>query len=211
MGIERFVDHRGVAGVIWSDNCTNFIATEKDLPKNIVNWNQQTLTDSLVKKSIKWNFNPPSAPHHGFVWERLLRSFKHTFYSILDNRRLTDEIFSTIFCFVKQNFNARPLVPASVDVTELDAFTPNHLLPAGNSGLEPTFVGKLWLWPPQALYRSARLLRCHLEPMVGRIRTFLEQKKQIAFTFQSRPQNRRSCLDCGANNSERLLSSCARS
>ena len=73
-------------------------------------------------------YNPPSAPHHGGVWERLVRSFKHTFYAILGNRRLTDEILTTAFCLVEQSLNARPLVPASADATGLDALTPNHFL-----------------------------------------------------------------------------------
>ena len=53
MGDERFVAHHGVPGVIWSDNGTNFIATEKELLNNVPNWNPQTLTDTLVKKGIK--------------------------------------------------------------------------------------------------------------------------------------------------------------
>ena len=58
MGIERFVSRRGVPSVIWSDNGTNFVASEKELLQNILRWNQQLLTDSLVKKRIKWKFNP---------------------------------------------------------------------------------------------------------------------------------------------------------
>ena len=82
----------------------------------------------MVRKHVNWKFNPPSAPHHGGVWERLVRSFKHTFYAILGNRRSTDEILTTVFCLVEQSLNARPLVPASADATDLDALTPNHFL-----------------------------------------------------------------------------------
>ena len=89
MGIERFCARRGIPSVIWSDNGTNFVASEKELLSNINNWNQKLLGKTLVKKGIKWKFNPPSAPHHGGVWERLVRSFKHVFYTLLGNRRLT--------------------------------------------------------------------------------------------------------------------------
>ena len=124
MGIERFVARHGVPGVIWSDNGTNFIATEKELLNNVLKWNQQTLTDSLVKKGMKWKFNPPSAPHHECVWERLVRSFINTFYAILVNRRLTDEIlYYNLYCRAKPQCS-----PASADVTELDVLTPNHFL-----------------------------------------------------------------------------------
>ena len=122
-GLRDFVAHSGVSGVIWSDNGTNVIATEEELLNNVLNWNQQTLTDSLVKKGIKLKFNPPSAPHPGGVWDQLLCNFKHTFYfyAILGNQRLTDEFFSTTFCIVELSLNARPLVAAS-------AFNPNHFL-----------------------------------------------------------------------------------
>ena len=128
MGIERFAARRGTPSVLWSDNATNFIASEKELLQNVSAWNQQTLSETLVKKRIQWKFNPPSAPHHGGVWERIVRSFKHIFYAILGNRRLTDEILTTTFCLVEQSLNSRPLVPVSSDATDLDALTPNHFL-----------------------------------------------------------------------------------
>ena len=138
MGIERFVSRRGVPSVIWSDNGTNFTASDKELLQNIRRWNQQFLTDTLVKKGIKWKFNPPSAPHHGGVWERVVRSFKHVFYAVLGNRRLTDEILNTTFCLVEQSLNARPLVPASADATDLDALTPNHFLLGTRDAILPS-------------------------------------------------------------------------
>ena len=140
MGIERFAARRGPPSVLWSDNGTNFTAAEKELLQNVLNWKQQAITDSLVKKGINWKFNPPSAPHHGGVWERLVRSFKNTFYAILGNRRLTDEILSTVFCLVEQSLNDRPLVPASADLADLEALTPNHfLLGAPSSSLPSHF------------------------------------------------------------------------
>ena len=62
MGIERFCARRDIPSSIWSDNGTNFVASEKELLLNIKNWNQQVLGETLVKKGIKWKFNPPSAP-----------------------------------------------------------------------------------------------------------------------------------------------------
>ena len=117
MGVERFAARRGTPTLLWSDNGTNFIAPEKELLQNVANWNQQAITESLVKKGIKWKFNLPSAPHHSGVWERIVRSFKHVFYAILGTRRLTDEIFATTFCLFEQSSNSRPLVPASSDAT----------------------------------------------------------------------------------------------
>ena len=128
MGIERFAARRGVPSVLWSDNGTNFIASEKEFLQNVSAWNQQILSEALVKKRIHWNFNRPSAPHHGGIWKLIVRSFQHVFYAILGNRRLTDEILTTTFCLVEQSLNSRPLVPVSSDATDFDASTPNHFL-----------------------------------------------------------------------------------
>ena len=125
---ERFVARSVVPDVIWSDNGINFMATEKELLPNVLNLNQRKLNDSLMKKTIKWKFNLPSAPHHKGVCKKLVIRFKHTFYAILGNRRLTDEILSITFWIVEQSLNAQPLVPASADATELDALTPNHFM-----------------------------------------------------------------------------------
>ena len=91
-------------------------------------WNQQILSEASVKKRVHWKFNPPSAPPHGGVWKRIVRSFKHVFYAVLGNRRLTDEILTTTFCLVEQSLNSRPLVPVSSNATNLDALTPNYFL-----------------------------------------------------------------------------------
>ena len=48
--LEMIVAHYVVAGVICWDNCTNFIANEKQLLGIFLNCNQQTLIDSLVHK-----------------------------------------------------------------------------------------------------------------------------------------------------------------
>ena len=109
----------------------------KKLLQNISNWNQ-VLSEKLVKKRILWKFTPPSAPHHGGIWERVVRSFKHVFYAILGNRRLTDEILITTFCLVEQSLNARPLVPASPDATDLDALTPNPFLLGTSGSVSPS-------------------------------------------------------------------------
>ena len=128
IGNESFAGSRGVPSVLWSDNGTNFIASEKELLQNVSAWNQQILSEALVKKGLHWKFNLPSAPHHGGVWERIVRSFKHVFYAILGNRRQTDGILTTTVCLVEQCLNYCPLVPVRSAATDLDDLTPNHFL-----------------------------------------------------------------------------------
>ena len=126
-GIERFIARRGMPNVIWSDNGTNFVGAEKELLEVTRRWNDYAPA-ALVCKGIRWKFNPPSAPHHGGSWERMVRSCKRVFYSILGNRRMTDETLNTTFCLVEQALNNRPLTPVSDDPNELEALTPTHFL-----------------------------------------------------------------------------------
>ena len=110
IGIQRFTVRRGISSVLWSDNGTNFISSETELLHNISSWNQQVLFETLVKKRFLRKFNPPSAPHHGGIWERVVRSFKHVFYAVLGNRSLIDEILTTRFCLIEHSLNVRPLI-----------------------------------------------------------------------------------------------------
>ena len=91
MGVELFVSRRGKPVIIWSENGTNFVDTEKDLRENIQKWNTIKIAE-LAHKSIEWRFNPPSAPHQDGIWERLVLSFKRILHTILGTRRLTDAV-----------------------------------------------------------------------------------------------------------------------
>ena len=82
MGIERFAARRVIPSVLWSDNGTNFVASEKELLQNISSWNQQFLSETLVKKRILWKFNPPSAPTmeaSGNEWLEVSNTFSTQF------------------------------------------------------------------------------------------------------------------------------------
>ena len=95
--VERFVSPRGTPAMIWSDNGTNFIGLEKELRESVKKWNNVNIAAELAHKGIKWRFNPPSAPHQGGIWEKLIRILKRVLrvlYSILGTRRPT--IYLTI-------------------------------------------------------------------------------------------------------------------
>ena len=115
MGVERFVSRRRTHAIIWSDNGTNFVGAEKELRENIEKWITINIAVELAHKGIKWRFNPPSAPHQGGIWERLVRSFKRILYTILGTRRLTDELLNNTFCLVEHALNSRPTTSVSAD------------------------------------------------------------------------------------------------
>ena len=141
MGVERFVSRRGTPAIIWSDNGTNFVGAEKELRENIEKWNTINIAVELAHKGIKWRFNPPSAPHQGGIWERLVRSFKRVLYTILGTRRLTDEVLSTTFCLVEHALNSRPLTPVSADPSDRGSLTPNHFLLGNQARSLPSIIG----------------------------------------------------------------------
>ena len=127
MGVERFIARRGTPTIIMSDNGTNFVGAQKELLACVESWNKLAPA-VFVQKAIKWKFNPPSAPHHGGFWERLVRSVKRFLYDILGNRRVTEEVLGTTLCLVEQSLNARPITAVSSDPLDLEALTPNHFI-----------------------------------------------------------------------------------
>ena len=141
MGVERFGSRRGKLVMIWSDNGINFVGAEKELRESIETWNVVNIAAELAHKGIKWRFNPPSAPHQGGIWERLVRSFTRVLYTILGTRRLTDEVLQTTFCLVENALSSRPLTPVSADPCNFNAITPNHFPLGEYSTGVPSIVG----------------------------------------------------------------------
>ena len=191
MVIERFCARRGIPSVIWSDNWTNFVASEKELLSNIKNWNQKIFSESLVKKRIKWKFKPPSASHHGGVWELPVRSFKHVFHAVLGNRRLTDEIL-TMFCLVEQCLNARPITPVSPEATDVDALTSNHFLRGTASSTLPShFRHEI---DHRKRYASSSVFGRSLESLAQGARSKPQPSLEMVSVVRPTSETRRSCL-----------------
>ena len=67
MGVKRFVSRRCTPAITWSDNGTNFIGAEKEYRECTGKWNTHNTAAELAHKSIKWRFNPPSAPNQGGI------------------------------------------------------------------------------------------------------------------------------------------------
>ncbi|XP_062558171.1 uncharacterized protein LOC134223050 [Armigeres subalbatus] len=82
------------------------------------------MTDARARR----NFNPPSAPHMGGVWERLVRSVKAALTVLNDGRRLTDEVLLTTLAEAEDLINSRPLTYAGLGPEASEALTPNHFV-----------------------------------------------------------------------------------
>ena len=118
--ITRFLSRRGKPSTNLSDNGTNSVGAAKEMRDCINAWNQSEIEMSLAQKDIKWNFNPPEAPHFGGIWERFVRSCEKAMIAVLDGRSLTDDVLITTMCLVEQPLNARPLTSFSDDPDDLE-------------------------------------------------------------------------------------------
>ena len=138
--LQRFISRRGKPDVIRCDNGTNFVGAERELKEGLQKWNQTKIHDYLLQKGVDWKFNPPSAPHMGGVWERLIRTTKKVLSAVMKQQVLTDEGLSTLLCLVESIINGRPLTVISDDTRDPEPLTPNHLLLLRQSNILPPDV-----------------------------------------------------------------------
>ncbi|KAL7826227.1 hypothetical protein SRHO_G00339650 [Serrasalmus rhombeus] len=126
--LRRFICRRGPVATIRMDQGTNFIGSHRELDNSLKNVDHEKIHETLTKDGIKWMFNPPFAPHHGGVWERLIKSLKKILHSLFREQILDDDGLLTALCEVETIMNDRPLTTVSDDPLDLEPLTPNHLL-----------------------------------------------------------------------------------
>lgn len=140
MALRRMMARRGKPRNIYSDNGTNFVGAERELKECLDGMDQAKISDTLSRDRIQWFFNPPSAPHFGGVWERLVKSAKKALKITLNGQLVNDETLLTLTAEVESLLNSRPLTHVSVDPQDLEAITPNHFLIGRNSPNVPPDV-----------------------------------------------------------------------
>ncbi|UYV84331.1 hypothetical protein LAZ67_X001873 [Cordylochernes scorpioides] len=128
MAIRRMICRRGLPLEIFSDNGTNLRGADKELQQALDDYDQEALTENMNSKGIKWNFIPPSAPHMGGSWERLVRSVKTAISVILRSRFPKDEELLTLMLEAEAVVNSRPLTDVPLDPAAPEAITPMHFL-----------------------------------------------------------------------------------
>ncbi|XP_055633607.1 uncharacterized protein LOC129773954 [Toxorhynchites rutilus septentrionalis] len=151
MAIRRFLVRRGSPLKIRSDNGTNFIGASRELQQQVADMNQH-LSSTFTNAVTKWVFNPPSAPHMGGSWERLVRSVKVAFATLNSNRNPDDETLLTLMIEAEGIVNSRPLTFVSLELETQEALTPNHFLLLSSQGTAQ---------PPQAISDRPECLRAN--------------------------------------------------
>ncbi|GBM90861.1 hypothetical protein AVEN_49824-1 [Araneus ventricosus] len=87
---KGFAVRRGKLVEIFSDCGTNFIGASKEL-KAVCSI--ESVANFLCTNEIVWNFNPPSAPHFGGLWEAAVKSMKFHLWRAIVTRILIYEEF----------------------------------------------------------------------------------------------------------------------
>jgi len=128
MALRRMMAKRGKPANIWSDNGTNFVGAEKELREAVKRLDSERIGDQLSADGVQWHFNPPSSPHFGGVWERLVQSAKRALKAVAGKQCVNDETLLTFMAEVESLLNGRPLTHVSTDHRDEEALTPNHLL-----------------------------------------------------------------------------------
>ncbi|CAM1329635.1 Uncharacterised protein r2_g3881 [Pycnogonum litorale] len=88
---QRFASRRGMPKVVRSDNATNYKGAEKEIAScfNESDSQHTLMKNYIMKNEIHWIFNTPSAPHHGGVWERQVKSVKKILTAVAGGKLLT--------------------------------------------------------------------------------------------------------------------------
>ncbi|XP_075160331.1 uncharacterized protein LOC142233319 [Haematobia irritans] len=137
LAVRDFIARRGTPREIFSDNGTNFVGADRELREAIKHVNTNVLVCHFTTATTEWNFNPPSAPHMGGVWERMVRSVKTVLYKIMPTRSPDDETLKGMMAEIENIINSRPLTYVPIDNENQEALTPNHLLLGSSNGMKP--------------------------------------------------------------------------
>ena len=97
--------------------------------------------DPLGTEGIDWCFNPPYASAHGGVWERQIRTVRNKLADLCTEQMMTEEFLPMFLCLAENIINNRPITTVSMDPSDLEPLTPNHLLLHGADNMPPGAFG----------------------------------------------------------------------
>ena len=127
----RFINMRGMPTDILSDNWKTFVSKDKELEQWVRNLDSEFII-SQVSAKITWHFTPPHGPHHGGIYEILVKATKRCLRALCNYKDLDKDEFDTFVSSVASLLNGRPITKVQVE-NESQILTPNHFL-IGNLG-----------------------------------------------------------------------------
>jgi hypothetical protein len=130
---------------ILSDNWGSFITEDKELE----NWVRHLELDLIItptKTQVNWHFTPPKGPHHGGIYEIMVKCTKRALKSLCHYPDVNMDQFRTFVSRCAALINGRPLTRTIVD-GQTQVLTPNHFLLGSLGGAVETdahSVTKKW-------------------------------------------------------------------
>ena len=124
--LSRFVDMRGLPSEILSDNWKSFTSTNKELE----HWVQDLDEDLIIRQEyaiVNWRFTPPYGPHHGGIYETMVKATKRALHDLYVEADLNMDEFRTAVSRIAALLNARPIAKVKVE-NAMTTLTPNHFL-----------------------------------------------------------------------------------
>lgn len=137
MAIRNMMARRGLPNHIYCDRGTNFVGTNSELTRISEQLSNEAILNEIISPDTKWSFNPPSSPHMGGCWERLIRSVKRNLTSLSSPRKPSDEVLRNALTEIENTLNSRPLTHVAVENHADPALTPNHILLGSSNGTKP--------------------------------------------------------------------------
>lgn len=135
LAIRRFIARRGAPTQIYTDHGTNFVGASRELANQLATMNRE-LAETFTNTNTRWFFIPPSSPHMGGAWERMVRSVKTAMEVINEFRAPSEEVFHTIICEAESIVNSRPLTYVPLETSDQEALTPNHFILLSSNGVK---------------------------------------------------------------------------
>jgi hypothetical protein len=132
--LARFIGRRGVPKSMVSDNGTNFRGADNDMKRLYEAFESTEFQDKCSTKQIIWKFNPPGGPHHGGVFEAMIKAAKTALKHVMFKRDLTEEELLTALVSAEGMINQRPLSYVGSDQEDF-ILTPNHFLHGSLGGM----------------------------------------------------------------------------
>ena len=123
---SRMTDMRGMPNEFLSDNWKSFTSPEKELQS----WVRDLDEDLIIRQTFAdavWRFTPPYGPHHGGIYETMVKATKRALHSLFKEADLNMDEFRTAISRVAALLNSRPLTRVK-DENGTRILTPNHFL-----------------------------------------------------------------------------------
>ena len=133
---RRFVARCSMPDKLFSDNGTNFVATNKFFIKL---QRDEEVKEYMRDKQLTWTFSSPRSPWQGRMFERMIGIVKDCLHKALHHRQIIDTELVTILAEVESIVNNRPLMYVDSDLNCEETLTPAHMLYGRKLFLYPTF------------------------------------------------------------------------